>query len=215
MAATFGEMAWVRAARSRSGSIYSIKPGYRHASKAEPFDDRSNTDEWQREVYELAGELMNANGLTKVIDVGCGSGYKLVHLLGQFNTVGIEIDPAFDFLRQKYPSRQWLNFNEVNPEELTADLVICSDVIEHIADPDELLSFLARIHSKQFLISTPERDAVAGVKHSGPPRNPAHYREWNQSEFYNYLSSRFNIIEQRVFPGRSVTQVLICKQHNL
>ena len=33
---------------------------------------------------------MKDNNYNKIIDVGCGSGYKLVNTLGEFNTIGIE-----------------------------------------------------------------------------------------------------------------------------
>ncbi|HYF30472.1 MAG TPA: methyltransferase domain-containing protein [Chitinophagaceae bacterium] len=191
---------------------YAIKKGYHHATSAEAFDDTNNKDEWQKEVYQLALHCMRQQDHRSVIDVGCGSAYKLVHMLGAYQTTGIEVNPTYNWLRQTYPGKNWLLFDEVDPSSLQTDLVLCADVIEHIDDPDGLMQFLQSIHCRQLLISTPERDAVAGKSDYGPPANTSHYREWNAAEFREYVSRYFIVEEQIVLPGLSVTQVIICRK---
>ena len=192
--------------------FFSIKPGYHHATSAEQLDATLSTDEWQKEVYQLAAEIAKRNNFQTVIDVGCGSGYKLVNMLAEFDTTGIEVNPTFDWLTKNYPRRKWLLFDEARPESLTTDLVICADVIEHLSNPDDLLDFISEINFFQLIISTPERDAVAGRNDFGPPENTAHYREWNAVEFKNYLRQWFVVQEQHIFNTKSVTQVVICKK---
>jgi 2-polyprenyl-3-methyl-5-hydroxy-6-metoxy-1,4-benzoquinol methylase len=191
-------------------SFFFIKPGYHHATTAEQLDATLSTDEWQKEVYQLANELATNQQLKTVLDVGCGSGFKLIHQLGQFQTTGIEVDPTFSWLQKKYPDRHWLLFDTVKPENLSTDLIICADVVEHLDNPDDLLDFLSEIDFKFLVISTPERDQVAGVSDFGPPENTAHFREWNAIEFKNYLRTRFVVKEQQIFQTKSVTQVVIC-----
>jgi 2-polyprenyl-3-methyl-5-hydroxy-6-metoxy-1,4-benzoquinol methylase len=190
--------------------LFNIKKGYHHAHVAVAFDDTVNTDEWQREVYEFALSCMQQQNYRSVIDVGCGSAYKLVHLLGNYETTGIEVNPTYEWLNQKYPERKWLVFDRLDPASLQADLVICSDVIEHIVNPDDLLEFLQAIHFRTLIISTPERDAVAGKNDYGPPRNTSHYREWSAEEFRKYMSDYFTVDQQWIVPGKSVTQVIKC-----
>lgn len=193
-------------------SIFSIKAGYHHALSAEQLDARFSTDEWQKEVYQLTNDVALKENYKTIIDIGCGSGYKLIHQLGNFDTTGIEVDPTYSFLIEKYPDRKWLLFDTVAPEKLKADLLVCADVIEHLPDPDDLLEFISAIDFKELLISTPERDAVAGKKDFGPPENTAHYREWNAIEFKIYLRQWFDVKEQHIFEGRSVTQVVRCSR---
>ena len=75
------------------------------------FDDTSFKGQYQKEVYMLARGLLRKLGehsRTKLtaIDVGCGSGWKLVNYLsGEFRTVGIETEPALSFLRKTYPDQ--------------------------------------------------------------------------------------------------------------
>ncbi len=189
-----------------------IKKGYHHTSSVIDFDDTSNTDVWQKEVYLLAKNILEKNNYTSVIDVGCGSAYKLVHYLGLFKTIGVEVENTCNWLKQNYPEREWLQFDKTDPETLEADLIVCSDVIEHINNPDLLIKFLGKIKSKEIIISTPERNAVAGINDYGPPENLSHFREWNAEEFKNYISQYFVIEEQRIFNDKSVTQVIICKK---
>ena len=63
---------------------FAIKAGYHHATRAENFDDTSGrTNEWQRSVYELAATLAQKHNVASVLDVGCGSAYKLITMFNQ------------------------------------------------------------------------------------------------------------------------------------
>lgn len=87
---------------------YGIAAGYRHRDEVIYFDDLDNSDEWQREVYLTARSLMRDRNLRTVCDVGCGSGYKLVDILGEFETLGIDLPETIERVRQQYPDRKWL-----------------------------------------------------------------------------------------------------------
>jgi hypothetical protein len=116
------------------------------------------------------------------------------------------------WLKKKYPERKWLAAPMKDRDTLDADLVICSDTIEHIEKPEELIHQIQTIRSKLILISTPEKASIAGRNDFGPPENPSHYREWNVTEFRNWLSRFFDITDQRIFNDRSITQVIVCKK---
>jgi len=190
---------------------YGIKRGYHHALRTVEFDDRLNKDEWQKDTYQFAASIMMSNNYTSVVDVGCGSAYKLLNLLGTCQTTGIELESTFRWLAGKYPDRNWLQFEKAEPDNLETDLVICVDVIEHCEDPRILLDFIKCIRADRVLISTPERDEVAGRRDFGPPRNIHHYREWNSQEFKKFISKYFYIEQHLIFKDRSATQVVLCK----
>lgn len=165
-------------------------------------------EEGQLEVYTFAEQIMKDNNFKTVIDVGCGSGYKLIKYLGKYETIGIETEPCYSNLLNKYPDRKWLLSGD--PEEdfvhydLACDLIICSDVVEHITNPDVLIDYLLKFNAKYYIISTPCRDILCNnSKHSpvyksswkGPPINPCHVREWTMKEFQQYLKPKFEIIQ--------------------
>jgi SAM-dependent methyltransferase len=201
------------APRSTS-SCYGMEPGYRHRKQTRYYDDTSNTDEWQREVYLAAADLMRAEGLRTVYDVGCGAGYKLVHYLGEFDTTGFDLEKTVLFLKRSYPARKWATIEFTDYNFPPADVVICADVIEHVEDPDALLRFLRSVLGRYLVLSTPDRDLVypkSSRRHRGPPRNPMHVREWSFEELRRYIEAEFEIIEHRISNREQATQMIICR----
>ncbi len=191
---------------------YCIVAGYRHRNEPEFFDDTQNTENWQREVYLYAQKLMTGHGLKRVYDVGCGSGYKLIHYLGEFDTVGFDLPATVGFLRRKYPDRHW-EVGDFNGSVRAPDLVVCSDVIEHLPDPDALMAFLVRMNAPHIVLSTPTRRLLYRRSSSfqfGPPANPSHCREWNFDEFAEYVSGHFSIVDHRITNREQGTQMVYC-----
>lgn len=166
-------------------------------------------DEGQKEVYCFCKDFMKKHNLRSVIDVGCGSAYKLTTILSEFDTIGIETEPCYTYLQQTYPGLKWLLSGESEKtftlyDELNhSDVVICSDVIEHIVNPDHLVNYLLSLQSKYYIISTPCREVLCNhpkfsdtykPSWNGPPMNDCHVREWTMEEFKQYIGKHFNII---------------------
>ena len=189
---------------------YCIKYGYNHRTEVVPFDDSRYTDQYQKEVYLEAANLMAANGWKSVIDIGCGSGYKLVNYLKGYDTLGIEVEKTLKFLQKKYPDKKWILSEPDKWSTLDTNLVVCSDVIEHVDQPDLFLEAMLDIECNMFLISTPERDIVRGVDHIGPPQNTSHFREWNLEEFKNFLSLYFVVQDIKVVNVSHGTMLAWC-----
>ena len=173
---------------------YWITTAYLPHREVVPFDDRANTDFFQDEVYQTARRFLMDNGLSGVLDVGCGSGYKLVKYFADEETLGLELPDTLAFLQKKYPDRAWALSDFASPPQGRYGLTICSDVIEHLLDPDALLEFFMRVDCEYFLLSTPERGRL-GLPARFRPRSRWHVREWSQEEFAAYLSPRFDVIE--------------------
>lgn len=171
------------------------------------FDDTPLKDEWQKEVYQFARDVLNKNGLRSVLDVGCGGGYKLLQEFEGAVRAGVEVEPTLSWLRSTYPSETWLEQAEGH-----WDLVVCSDVIEHVQDPDALLRSILSVRPKWIVISTPDRDLIPKADPLGPPRNKAHIREWSFEEFGSYLSEHLEVVEHFISNAEQCTQCCLCKQ---
>jgi len=196
-------------------SRFDIKRGYIHRNKVIAHDDRVYTDEFQKEVYQKAAQWMHAHKLTSVIDIGCGSGFKLVKYLGEFSTLGVDLEPAISHAASTYPQTQWLNALQFIPSEHSSDLILCADTIEHVAEPDAFMQSIISIKNWEYLImSTPERNIKRKWYHYGPPPNQSHYREWSEVEFLKFISRYCEIIHHEVMNYTQGTQMVICRPIN-
>ena len=202
---------------------YGIRAGYRANDKAQSADVCDDELYWNEKrvhaarfyqygVYRYAMDLIERFGLKSILDVGCGVGIKLGLIHARFpdvRIVGVDQEEAITICRQRNSFGEWFVDDIEQPlatlPGLTADLVISADVIEHMVDPDYLLSY-AQKHSRPgglLLVSTPDREALHGPD-CLQPTNREHIREWSFEEFSTYLESRgLEVVEHvRQFPVR-------------
>jgi 2-polyprenyl-3-methyl-5-hydroxy-6-metoxy-1,4-benzoquinol methylase len=194
----------------RRESFY-IQDGYQARNQPAYFDDTGNTgssDGWQNEVYRFAREIADQRELRSVIDIGCGSGHKLMKYFRDRETIGLDVEKTCVVLRRRYPERRWQVCDFLSADVPKAELVIASDVIEHLADPNQMLEFIQRIAPAHIIISTPDRSLLRRGSHRGPPCNPCHLREWTMAEFHAYVSEYFHILEHFISYVPQCTQCL-------
>ena len=214
--------------------MYFIRSDYKHRSKIKYFDDTGLKDQWQKEVYLYAKNLACEKGYRKIVDFGCGSGYKLINYFNDFDTIGIDLEPTVKFLSNKYPNKKWMTNYELIDD---IDIFIASDVIEHMLNPDVLLDYILDCKPKEIILSTPDRDLVEknlgisafgkcrrhlrslrnlvaknlGGSAFGPPANKYHVREWTFFEFQEYIKSYFKIVNHYVTNEDQCTQMVHAK----
>lgn len=196
-----------------SKNNFFINSQYKSRDKYIHYDDQDQEDQWQLEVYLHALGLMKKYNLISVADFGCGSAYKLITYLGEYKTYGLELPVNLEFLKNRYPDRVWLDSSFDKNLDLHVDVLICSDVIEHLVDPNELLEYLQKVSFKFLVISTPDREIMypkESLLQRGPPQNPSHQREWSYREFDQYISRYFKVIDHRVTNFHQATQMMIC-----
>jgi O-antigen biosynthesis protein len=145
-----------------------------------------------------------------VLDLGSGEGYGSNLLARRAKkVVGIELDPiAVEHSRLQYDAPN-LSFEEGSVLQLngfadaSVDVVVCFEVIEHLADHERLLSEVARVLRADgiFIVSTPDREVYN--RSLGYP-NPYHLKELDRAEFAALLGSRFDHVSmygQRAVAG--------------
>lgn len=201
---------------------FEILDGYKFNFSPSHYNDINAKDEAQKEVYSFVRGFMDIHNLKTIVDIGCGSGYKLMKYFDDLNTVGIEVEPCYSYLKEKYPSRVWIESGETersfSKESFSCDVVICCDVIEHIIDPRTLVDFIKSIDFTYLVISTPDRDVLRTMNgygeqaFFGPPINSAHVMEWTSSEFYRFIGNHFNILNLNHCTEQKECMFLVCKK---
>lgn len=108
----------------------------------------------------------------RILDIGCGQGgtVRAFAASGQ-EAMGIEIDPGLaEYARVNVGSRkgriECLDILRCELEELgTFDLILCSDVIEHVADPDAMIAIAAQLlrPGGTFVLQVPNKNSIHQV----------------------------------------------------
>ncbi len=109
----------------------------------------------QERLGRCAGKLIGSS----FVDVGCGAGHSTAIMAG-FKPgawTGIEFHkPTIEMARVNFPEIQFIHLDKVY--ELTGflfDGVVCSEVIEHVEDPRELVLSLWAMTNRVLVVTTP------------------------------------------------------------
>lgn len=197
---------------------FCIRPDYRPRAAAYTYDGQQSSgtywtterlkisERYQAAAYRRAKSILAARSrdTQTVVDLGCGPATKLVkYFADRARIVGIDQPSAVEHCLSSQLPGEYIPENFERPTFIAArqlervDLLICSDVIEHLMDPDRLLRYIIKLVDEKtdVVISTPERLSLHGMANRAPV-NPQHVREWSRDEFAEYLRSRgLRIIE--------------------
>jgi ubiquinone/menaquinone biosynthesis C-methylase UbiE len=140
------------------------------------------TIRWLTEKRVVRGMIPGGTGKYKLaVDVGCGGGMYAVDLLAPAaeRVVALDLHPPFTRLARRRAFRRGLGHVDVilaSAEALpirscVVDLILCTQVLEHLPRDDLALSEFARVARRDALL-------VLSVPHPPDPvHNPGHIRE--------------------------------------
>ncbi|MCA9444966.1 MAG: class I SAM-dependent methyltransferase [Candidatus Omnitrophica bacterium] len=146
--------------------------------------------EFHLTFYRFAEQLCGG----QVLDIGCGYGYGSNHLARIADHVtGIDYHtPAIDFAKEKY-QRDNLTFlqhdaNKPLPfEDDTFDLIVSSEVLEHIANQEALIQEVKRVGKKGKFVIFKTPQSVDGAEDD----NPHHHHTFTYEEFEKLFKENF------------------------
>ena len=144
-------------------------------------------------VYEWIAERVRGE---RVADLACGEGYGSdVLARAAAEVFGVDANPeAHEHARLRY-RRTNLRFERALVEnfEEACDAIVFLQTIEHVHDPEALLSRFARIAPVAY-VSTPNRLTLAGPE-AEKSDNPWHLREYTPGEYRDLLEPHFSRVE--------------------
>ena len=114
-----------------------------------------------RHERRLSDEMISSIHFESVLEVGCGQGENLGHLLSKqpdLTVAGVDVSAkAIECSRRLWP-RGRFEVLDVQQGHLPTmyDLVICSNVIEHLNNDDSALAHIRAMTKRWFLITTLE-----------------------------------------------------------
>lgn len=133
-----------------------------------------------------------------VLDAACGAGYGAAHLAQKAKSVvGVDLSAETIARAQRRYELGNLAFRTGDVERLadpdaTYDVVCCFETIEHVAEPEQMLSEFTRVlrPGGTLLVSTPNAPVTTRT-----PANPFHRIEWSAADFRTLLERFFDDIE--------------------
>lgn len=166
--------------------------------------------------------LLKQTGAHSVLEVGCGEGFLLNYLARQgdgLDLCGVDISlEAVNYASQHGLTRG--HFAVASGYELpfashSFDLVICSEVLEHLTDVEGAVTELQRVTRRYVLLSVPWepyfRFFTALAVRVGLGPEPGHVQFWSGRAFHSLVTRSFaRVVDiRRSFPY----QMALCAQN--
>ncbi len=125
------------------------------------WDDMKKYGPFSRHLRRLIKGLIAPLTFTTVLDVGCGQGSLLDELRDRFPHIqpsGMDLSgKAIELARTRVPQGKFQVADLVfEPPEGKFDLVICSEVLEHLPDDLRAIRNLAKMTGRYLVVSAPQ-----------------------------------------------------------
>lgn len=147
-----------------------------------------------------------------VLDVGCGEGFTLSRLsrekIGK-TYEGIEVDDsAIELGKKLYPNLKFIkgDIYKLPFKSNSFDLVVCTEVLEHLENPRKAYKELIRVSRKYILLSVPNEPFFTWQRMARLQNilkfgaHPEHIQHWTVRSFTKFVKVRGVKLITRKFP---------------
>ena len=143
--------------------------------------------------------LTSSRKVDSILDVGCGEGFTLYRLKERgigTRLEGIEyLKDAIDLGKKMYPEIKITqgDIYKLPYEDNSFDLVLCTEVLEHLEDPAKALKELVRVSRRYLVVSVPNEpffmfaQFVRGKNWSRLGNDIEHINHWTFASFPNFV----------------------------
>jgi ubiquinone/menaquinone biosynthesis C-methylase UbiE len=165
-------------------------------------------------LKETSAPLKN---IKSVVDIGCGEGF-VINCLDYPKITGVDISRnALRIAKEKNPECEFCSGSiyEISFKENSFDLVIATEVLEHLERPDLALQEIKRITKNYCILSVPNEpyframNFFRGKNLTRLGNDPEHVQNWSSGKFVSLIETYFDVLEvRRPFPWTMV----LCKK---
>lgn len=158
----------------------------------------------ERFYSALVREVVSRNP-TSILDAGCGEGFTLARFRHAGITArleGIELNPESLALgRSMHADISFVegSLYDLPYEDQSFDLVVCSEVLEHLDDPEKALREIARVTKRYAVISVPHEpffmlaNFLRGKNITRFGNDREHIQHWSRSGIARFVSRFFRV----------------------
>lgn len=169
--------------------------------------------------------MMNPKHGEKILEVGCGGG----HVLSQMREATLTgVDVSGEMLEKARVNLAGASFElrkgdiaDVGLADASFDGIVCTEVLEHVVDPDHVLGHIKRLvkPSGRVVITFPNDKLINGLKDvvkrahltSIPPfrriewgGDHYHFHVWSVREMRALLSRYFSVVDEEFAPAKAI-----------
>ncbi len=141
-----------------------------------------------------------------VLEVGCGEGYMLEYMQQLRPVPFVGMDIGMDVLQQAVKRTSQAQISLADAHRLpyptdSFDLVVCCEVLEHVATPEVVVKELRRVTSKYIIASVPREpiwrmlNMARGAFWKDLGNTPGHLNHWSSRGFTQLLAQEFNVLQ--------------------
>lgn len=186
----------------------------------------NNTDNFRKYISKNPAQKLLINNFQKtlfsclkdlqirsVLDAGCGEGFILSECKNRnigSHLEGIDFsEAALDIGKKMFPYLDLKkgDIYDLSYENNSFDLVICTEVMEHLEKPDKVVDEIVRVSKRYCLFSVPNEpffmisNLLRGKNLARWGNDIEHIQHWSSSAFKAMLGKKLNIINvKRPFP---------------
>jgi len=168
-------------------------------------------------MKDLSETIAPLEGVNRIIDIGCGEGF-IVNYLNRSDITGMDISKrALSIAKRKNPACNFCAGSVYNLsfKKNVFDLVIATEILEHLDNPDRALQEIKRISKKYCIFSVPNEpyfrtmNFLRGKNLTRFGNDIEHVQNWSSEEFVKLVEKHFDVMEVRKpFPWTMV----MCKK---
>lgn len=175
------------------------------------------------QFFSRLEQLFSLASPQTVLDAGCGEGFVIQYLHRNHPKVqfsGIDkSEAAIELAKQYIPSAHLLVGDIFHlPFPFSSfDLVLCSEVLEHLKDPLSAILELSRVSKEYLLLTVPNEPwfsistLLSGQYFSSLGRHPEHLQFWGKKQFVSLVEENFSLLSVTTsFPWTLV----LCRRRN-
>ena len=163
-----------------------------------------------------------SQGNQRVLDIGCGGGDTLLAMRKHFPNKRFEaLDISFKMINSSSKLNHVLHIQgsvyELPLKNNSYSMVICTEVLEHLCNPEKALNELNRVTSKYCILGVPNEPLFSmanllrlrHIKNFGS--TPGHIQNWNRRQFIDLVNKHFKILDYKICCF--VWTILMCEKY--